>query len=139
MIAVVIVLQTGITGLLAQAVGFSQRPDTGIKLGVQLALGNAANGYIPPVERNICQVVQITKHTYFAELCHAREECKTDVTVTRLQSTIKSFQLIAILRLQNFITDCLQHRLVVLIHQNDRAFARLLKGTTYHTFETGTQ
>lgn len=58
---------------------------------VDFTLANATDFDILIPHGYIVQVVQVTKHTDFAKLCHTGKECKLDATVHCFKRSIKGF------------------------------------------------
>ena len=97
---------------------------------------DAADFHVAVVHGDVHQVVQIAEHADLAELGHSREQGKADAPVHGFQSSIESFQGAAVFVLQGFISDGLQHGLVVLIDENHHPTACLLACTADDTLKT---
>ena len=80
-----------------------------MKLGIQsimkFLIANPTDFNIIFSHGYIVQVVQVTKHTDFAKLCHAGEQSKLYIPVLRFQSAIKWLQGISELLLKFFIAN----------------------------------
>lgn len=79
---------------------------------------------------------QVAEHAYFAELGHAGEESKLDISVHTLHNAVEGFESIAVFVLQFIVVDSLQQRFVIFVNQNDYTHACLLPGTFDNVRET---
>ena len=136
MITVVIGLQPGAHRVVLHSLRRGKRTDTRPEISVKLRFGNAAKIEEPFIHRDVFQVVQVAEYTHFAELGNAGEQGKLNVAVPRFEHAVEGFQRQAVGVLQLFVADRLQHRLVILIHENRYPLSGLLMGTPDDTIET---
>ena len=64
-----------------------------------------------------------------------RQKGKTDIGIARLDDAVETFAGCRGISLQFFVANGGQHRLVVLVNQNDHLMARLLKKACFTTPE----
>ena len=103
---------------------------------VQLLLCDTANPFVILQHRYIPQIVQVAEHTHLSELRHPRKQGEPDISVHRLQRPIESLQRVPVLILQFIIVYGLQHRLVVLVNQDNSVPSRLLRRPAYNPLKS---
>ncbi|SCH53796.1 Uncharacterised protein [uncultured Bacteroides sp.] len=137
MIAVVIGFQFRTRLLVTHPRSRSQCVNILFKVGVHFLLADAADFHIAVVHGNVHQVVQIAEHADLSELGHSRQQGEADAAVHGLQRPVERLQGAAVLVLQGFVADGLQHGLVVFIDENHHPAACLLACTANHSLKTG--
>ena len=136
MIAVIILFQLR-TGLLVRlTVGLGKTPDGLFEILVQFRLGNAAQVVIAMVHRNVVQVVEVAEYAHLPELRNPCQKSELDVAVTTFQCSVETLESVAVLFLKLFVAYCLQHRLVVFIHEYHHIPARLFLRTADDALKT---
>ena len=135
-IAVVIGFQFSTRLLVTHPRSRSQLVNILLKVGVHFLLTDAADFRILVDHGNVPQVVQIAEHADLAELGHSRQQGKADAAVHGLQCSVERLQGAAVLVLQVFVADGLQHGLVVFIDENHHPAACLLACTADEALET---
>ena len=115
MIAVVKLLQLLASRYFIQVIHGAQGADVFGKERIEFLLRNTADCGIAIIHRDVVEIIQIAKDAYLAEFCYSGEEGKLDVFVATLQDAVESFQGVAIIRLQRFVSDGLEERLVVFV------------------------
>ena len=135
MVAVVLLLQPLVARLLGHARRSCQFTDLGVEHVVDFLAGNAAYSGVGFQHRDVLQVVQVAEHADLRELRHAGEEGQLDVAVLRLADRVEGLQRVAVFLLQRGIVECLKQGLVVFVHEDGHAVARLLAGPLHDIVE----
>ena len=97
---------------------------------------NTTNRGILRLHTDIIQLIQITEHTDLRKLSHTGKENKTKITVRTFQYTIEGLQCLTIVIKQSVITQCLQQRFIIFIHQDYDSTTRLFTGSANYTRKT---
>ena len=119
MIAVVKLLQLLASRYFIQVIHGAQGADVFGKERIEFLLRNTADCGIAIIHRDVVEIIQIAKDAYLAEFCYSGEKGELDVFVATLQDAVESFQGVAIIRLQRFVSDGLEERLVVFVDEDD--------------------
>ena len=129
MITVVLFRHRPDSFLHGHVVGFCQCLQFGLKTCKQLFFRYSADGCIRLAHADVVQLVQVAEHTHLRELGHTCQECKTEITVSTFQHSVKSFQYGSVGTHKFLVMKGLQQRLVVFVHQYDYSLAGLFIST----------
>ena len=135
MIAVVKLLQLLASRYFIQVIHGAQGADVFGKERIEFLLRNTADCGIAIIHRDVVEIIQIAKDAYLAEFCYSGEKGELDVFVATLQDAVESFQGVAIIRLQRFVSDGLEERLVVFVDEDDHVAGGPFYGTTDNSLE----
>ncbi len=119
MIAVIHRFQFRITSLLTDAVFFGKFLNTAVEIRLQLVLRHSADVRVFQVHRNVREIVQTAEYTHLAELRHAGEKGKADEPVLVLDDAVETLKFTAKAIHQVLIVNVVNHRLVILVYEND--------------------
>ena len=136
MVTVVIGFQFRTGLFIGQARSRGQGVNVFFKICMHFLLADAADFHIAVVHGNVHQVVQIAEHADLSELGHSRQQGEADAAVHGLQRPVERLQGAAVLVLQGFVADGLQHGFVVFIDENHHPAACLLACAADNTLKT---
>ena len=136
MIAVVIGFQLFASFFVTHLRSCSQFMDIFLKIGIDFFFTDSTDFCILVNHGNIPKVVQVAENTNLAELGDTCQQGKSDASVHGFQGSIESFQGAAVLVLQGFVPNSLEHGFVVFINENYHPAAGLLAGTADNALET---
>ena len=77
----------------------------------------------------VVQIVQVAEYADFSEFGHSGQQGELDVAIHRFQCSVEWLQGVPELFLKFFVSDGLQHGLVVFVYQDDHALSGLFAGT----------
>ena len=129
MVTVIVLFEFSADFIVCHSPGGGKFMQFGFQVLVNLPFADSAdlNVFVP--HGNVIQIIQVAEYADFAEFGYACQQSELDITVFRLECSIKRFQGIAELLLQFFVPDSLQHGFVILIHEDNYALSRLLTGS----------
>ena len=103
------------------------------KIKMYLLFGDSTDGNERLVHGDVIQIVQVTEHTYFAELGHSRQQGKLDAAVHGFQYAIERFQSVAEFALQFLVADSLEQGFVIFVDENGYTLTTLLIGPSHNS------
>ena len=85
---------------------------------VQIRVGVTADRRVLRIQGDVGEIVQAREQTDLGELAHSGQECELDVRVRELDGRVQASQVIAVGPGDLRCVQCIQNRLVVLVHEH---------------------